>query len=201
MANRSSEEPGPNQISRRTVLLGATSAALLAASPVALAKSARKTERRGVAGDAITSPMRRYMAAAVVLQDGRVLITGGYDRPWNGRDRICPLRSAMIYDPNADEWTSAGSMLVGRARHAAVTLEDGRVAVIGGIAMRPTATVELFDPRTARWAMGEPLEQPRYDHTAAADGNAVYVLGGSAQSMLGGAELLRFPAARPFEEE
>jgi hypothetical protein len=84
-------------------------------------------------------------------------------------------------------------MQLPRARHAAVALKDGRVAVIGGISNGPTASVEVYDPGTDSWTFSKPLAQPRYDHTVASQGDTVYVIGGSAQSMLDGVEAV-FPA-------
>jgi len=135
------------------------------------------------------APMRRYMAAAATLADGRILVTGGYDQPWTDEITPSPLNSAMLYDPRNGTWTTAAPMMTPRARHAAVTLPDGRVAVIGGMGLSATASVEIYDARTNQWRSAPSLAQPRYDHSAVLDGGNIYVLGGSAASMLSSVEL------------
>lgn len=79
-------------------------------------------------------------------------------------------------------------MKVPRARHAAVTLADGRVAVLGGVHTRPTASVEVFDPAAGTWTGGGEMALPRYDHMAETDGYSIFVMGGSAQGMMSGVE-------------
>ena len=71
-----------------------------------------------------------------------------------------------------------------------MTFADGRVAVIGGMSQNPTASVEIYDPARNTWQVGAPLAQPRYDHSAVADGDLVHVLGGSNSLMMSGVETL-----------
>jgi hypothetical protein len=178
------------------VLVGAAAAAVAASAKAVAAAPA--LQRYGSAKTPETSaPVRRYMAASAVLGDGRILIAGGYDRPWTGGDSPLALSSAVIFDPRSGTYSNAAPMLVPRARHAAVALRDGRVAVLGGIGLAPTASVEVYDPSTDTWQVSAPLAQPRYDHTAAYDGNAVYVIGGSAQAMLSSVEAV-YPGAAGF---
>lgn len=61
-----------------------------------------------------------------MLQDGKVLITGGVA---GGR---FPINSAELYDPTANTWTLTGSMTTGRYGHTATLLTDGTVLVAGG---------------------------------------------------------------------
>lgn len=124
------------------------------------------------------------MAAAAVLGDGRILVTGGYGRPFTAKDSPAPLNSAAIYNPSTGEFTVAAPMQLPRARHAAIALKDGRVAVIGGVSFEPTASIEVYDPGSDTWTYSMPLAQPRYDHAVASDGDTVFVIGGSSQSML-----------------
>lgn len=63
-----------------------------------------------------------------LLSDGRVLVTGG-----SAPDRaFYPLATAEIYDPATDTWSPAPSMATARYGHAALTLADGSVLVVGG---------------------------------------------------------------------
>lgn len=136
------------------------------------------------------------MAASAVLGDGRILIVGGYDKPMMPGAKASPLCSAVIFDPRTNTWFEAASMRLPRARHSAVALEDGRVAVLGGVGITPTASVEIYDPMTDTWAAGDSLAQPRYDHSAVRDGDLIYIFGGSSQGMLSTVERYNALASR-----
>jgi hypothetical protein len=180
---------GPSRgITRREVIAGGAIAVLAASAPAAFAQPAGKRKDQAKL-NAVGSPLRRYMAAAAVLGDGRLLISGGYDRPWKGEAHQMPLNSAVIYDPANDSYSQAAPMALPRARHAAVALSDGRIAVLGGMSLSSTASVEIYDPRSNTWETGPPMQQPRYDHAAAASGGAVYVMGGSSATMLASLEI------------
>ncbi len=183
---------GPDRpaLSRREVLAGAAAAALVVGTKSVSAMPAFQRFGAQAKTAATKAPVMRYMAAAATLGDGRILITGGYDRPWTDESTPTALQSAVIFDTRTGEYAVAASMRVPRARHAAVTLVDGRVAVLGGIGINPTASVEIYDPGTDTWTVSTPLAQPRYDHAAVSDGNGVYVFGGSAQSMLSSTEVV-----------
>src|SRR5215470_4594858 len=58
----------------------------------------------------------RSGASALLIQDGRVLITGGTDASG-------PLDSAEVY---SGSFSPAASMLLARSYHASITLQDGR---------------------------------------------------------------------------
>jgi hypothetical protein len=177
-------------MTRREILAGVAATALIAGVP-SVAKGAGRG--RGQAATAVPTdvPLHRYMAASAILGDGRILIAGGYGRRWTGSAAPPPLNSAIIVDPYSGSWTAASPMIVPRARHAAVTLRDGRIAMIGGIGIRPTASVEIYDPRTDTWHVAASLAQPRYDHTAVSNGDDVFILGGSSHSMVSGVEVFR----------
>jgi N-acetylneuraminic acid mutarotase len=179
---------GPDKgLTRREIIGGAAVIALVAASPVAQAIGPRK--RRGqTRATPIGAPLRRYMAAAAGLGDGRILVTGGYDKPWGNEQEPSALNSAVIFDPASNTWSAAAPMGSPRARHASVSLADGRVAVLGGLGMNPTGSVEIYDPRTNTWERAASLKQPRYDHTATSEGGIVYVMGGSSNTMLSSLE-------------
>jgi len=99
----------------------------------------------------LTGPLNvpRHSPAAVVLQDGRVLVAGGSDRcghMWT---------SAELFDPTSGTWTSTGTLSVGREASAAALLPDGRVLLAGGMSAYPfpsLASAELYDPATGTWS-------------------------------------------------
>lgn len=190
-ARDNTHSPEQHALSRRDVLVGAAATAMVAAAGPVFAGIGRPASR-AAAGDMPALPGRRYMAASVMLSDGRILISGGYDRPWTNGVAPLAMNSVIIFDPRREMWSQATPMAIRRARHTAVLLQDGRVAVLGGLGTIPTASVEIYDPGSDTWQTADPMAQPRFDHTAVSDGLTVYVLGGSSQSMLAGVETLRF---------
>ncbi len=80
----------------------------------------------------------RYSHAATVLQDGRVLITGGSDSHYTAQ------QIAEIYDPVSGTFTRVGDMAKPRSGHFATLLTNGKVLITGG----RIADAELFDPAT-----------------------------------------------------
>ena len=134
------------------------------------------------------------------MSDGRVLVTGGWD---NNGDI---LTSAEVYDPVRSGWLSAAPLRNARAGHAALTLPDGRVLVVGGCFGSQAsgavsspgqpwdvqAIAEIYDPRADSWQAAGQLAEGRCWPTATllADGR-VLVVGGSDRTgrPVAGAEL------------
>ena len=114
----------------------------------------------------------RYGHTATLLNDGTVLIVGGWTSP-NNKDAT---NSAEIYDPATDQFTSCNSMNKARADHTATLLLDGSVIIIGGRdedgligAGGTNGSVEIYDPETGFTACTSDtcdLKEPRADHTA-----------------------------------
>jgi hypothetical protein len=109
--------------------------------------------------------------AAVLLGDGRVLVTGGYA---NG----AYMSSCEIYDPITGIWTVVTPMNVARALHQATLLQDGRVLVTGGVNQQGVLGaaangVEIYNPTSNAWDQTNPagvapalLPQGLYGHRA-----------------------------------
>ncbi len=97
----------------------------------------------------------RYVHGAALLDDGRVLVAGG----WYATSNTDPSHeTAEIYDPAANNWTATGLMKAARAEYGLVRLPDGRVLAAGGIDThyRVHTASELYDPATGVWeATGE----------------------------------------------
>src|SRR5450759_4491606 len=90
----------------------------------------------------------RDTATATRLEDGRVLVTGGFtypsDQPASAKGHaIVSVSSAEIYAPNSCKFSDTGSMTIARAGHTATLLLDGRVLMAGGIDMTATTADEL----------------------------------------------------------
>jgi hypothetical protein len=110
----------------------------------------------------------RAQAAATVLADGQVLVTGGGD----GLSGV-PTSSVEIYDPKTTRFHAAGSLSMARTAHSATFLLDGRVLVCGGDD-QPTqtpagayvTTAELYDPVSGLSGPLIPMNGYRIQHTA-----------------------------------
>ena len=101
-----------------------------------------------------------------VLNDGRVLLTGGlHATQVSGNDY---LRESEIYDPITGVWTVTGALAMGRQSHTTTLLPNGRVLVAAGIGTNgvPTATAELFNPVTGTWTNTGSLNVAREYHAA-----------------------------------
>lgn len=93
----------------------------------------------------------REFHAAVKLEDGRVLVTGG-DSDGGA------VSSAEVFDPATWEWAPVAPMRRPRTGHAAILLPSGEVLVAGG-AVRchceyvysPVLDVEVYDPSQNVW--------------------------------------------------
>jgi hypothetical protein len=122
----------------------------------------------------------RTGAAAVALEDGRTLITGGRLGDAGG-----PVTSTVVvYDPGSRTFTPAGQLLQPRVNHTATLLADGRVLVAGGsLGSMVHVDIELFDPATGSSVTVGSMLQPRTRHAAArlADGS-VLIAGGTTTS-------------------
>jgi hypothetical protein len=86
----------------------------------------------------------RYRQTATLLEDGRVLITGGDIVP--GSD--VPA-SAELFDPATGTFAPTGSLASkNRAGHTAIRLADGRVLLVGGVPSFDAHWREIWDPAT-----------------------------------------------------
>jgi hypothetical protein len=122
----------------------------------------------------------RFEHAAVALPDGRVIVIGGYATSSLTRSRSAagPTSSVQMYDPQQDAWYDLAPMNMPRARHAAVLLPDGNIAVLGGINTSPLGSVEVYLPASDEWVEAEGLPSPMVDHAASIAGNNLVITGG-----------------------
>ena len=83
---------------------------------------------------------------AVMLGDGRVLITGGSDE----RDSGGAYTGSEIYDPVLATFSSAGNMNLPRYKHngTSILLENGNVLIAGG-----ANRAEIYNPKTKAFTM------------------------------------------------
>lgn len=86
-------------------------------------------------------PVARKRHAMLLLEDGRVLVSGGR----NGET----FASGELWDPELDTWTAIAPMAQARWAHRHVQLLDGRVLALGGyqLGLAP----ERWDPELDTW--------------------------------------------------
>lgn len=118
----------------------------------------------------------RQMHSAMLLPDSKVLIAGGRDI--TGK----VLANAEIYDPATGEFsTTQNWMTVKRYKQAAMTLNDGRILIMGGADETDwdgrRRTTEIYDPATGLFKPTDALIDPHFKFDTAVallpDGNVV----------------------------
>lgn len=123
---------------------------------------------------------QRYRHACTRLADGRVIAAGGLHYM-----NTTALYSFEIYDPATGTWTFGRTSMPGTRRsHSAILLNDGRVAVLGGLGWNGTTnvstSVQLFDPATSTWSSGGSLTVSRlWGDVAKLDDGRILLAGGS----------------------
>ncbi len=115
--------------------------------------------------------------ASVVLPNGNVMAIGGQQAT-----SIDPMSaSCEIYNVQTGIWSYTDSMHVARTYHAAISLRNGQVLVVGGI---QDNTCELYNPSTNTWSFTSSPSLVGYDGTCLvmlADGRILATLGHDAE--------------------
>lgn len=123
-------------------------------------------------------PSTLYAHTATALEDGSVLVVGGYREDYVAESRVWRFDGSA---PSGQRWKATGRLADVRGAHTATRLADGRVLVVGGLHHfgPPRSDVEFYDPRTERWTSARRLTYGRWAHTATLlkDGR-VLVVGG-----------------------
>jgi N-acetylneuraminic acid mutarotase len=110
----------------------------------------------------------RFDAAAALLPNGKVLVTGG-----GGASNV--LASAELYDPATNTWATGADkppdMNNPHRDHIMTVLPNGKVLVAGGYAdtsgpTAPITTAELYDPGTNTWSNAGDMSDGRSNATA-----------------------------------
>ena len=134
---------------------------------------------------------------ATLLDNGDVLITGGFDQ---GQ----ALNTAEIYHPETSTFTATGQMSVPRDRHVATQLQDASVLITGGTPVSSNtahASAEIYEPTSGVFRQVGNMTTARSAHSATLlNDGTVLIAGGSMQqfdNVLSSAEIY-YPATRSF---
>ncbi|RVU46144.1 kelch repeat-containing protein [Rubrivivax rivuli] len=159
--------PRPGQVSGLALgvtVIGASLGAVSAQAPLSIVAEAWSPAPNPAGGNSAD--------AAVLLQDGRVLVLKG--------------RDGDIYDPVANRWSATAPLPIDPGSGCSATLlADGRVLFVGG----GLSGVEIFNPTTNTWSTAASMLTARRDHTASllASGHVLVVGGRSFSGQTGAA--------------
>jgi RHS repeat-associated protein len=135
----------------------------------------------------------RDQSTMTLLNNGKVLLAGGYDDNTGNR-----ISTAELYDPATGIFTATGSMNIGRIGQTATLLADGQVLIAGGDGL---GTAELYNPDTGTFIpVLSNMNAARGLHTANLLQNGLVVLIGGEDNeglSIASAELYD-PAAQTF---
>ena len=136
----------------------------------------------------------REHSFAAPLPGGQVLVGGGRDSE--------ALRSAELFNPSTDDFTTAEAMESPREGAAAAPLPDGKVLIVGGEDNlgHVLASVEIYDPSTGGFAEPpESMATPRVGAVASPlpDGEILIAGGSAGTGILRSAEIFD-PATQEF---
>ena len=109
-------------------------------------------------------PTPRGLPDVVLLNDGRVFVTGGLDfDPSGSFGQPASVGTTEIFDPETALWRQAAAMSQPAQGQAAVLLRDGRVLVVGGTTNDgdETARVDIYEPGTDTWTPAESISTER----------------------------------------
>lgn len=106
----------------------------------------------------VAAPMtaKRWLHAAVMLTNGKVLVVGGRQSPF----------TAELFDPQSATWKATPGLAHERWAATLTLLPSGRALLAGGNVDEPAVGAELFDPTLGTWSDTAPMITPRRSHTA-----------------------------------
>lgn len=116
--------------------------------------------------------------SATLLQDGTVLVIGGTGRLIVDQKTAVGTRdfkrTAEIYNPLTDIWSSIKNMSERRAGHTASLMKDGRILITGGREVTDTdsgkkiaryhSSAEIYNPDTNSWSSIDSMSEERWGH-------------------------------------
>ena len=150
------------------ILIAGGATDLTAKAPIALAEILKTGT--GVLQPTGNMTVARCGHTATLLQDGRVLITGG-EAPTE--TNVFATQSAELYDPVSGTFAPAGNMTLPQVDHTAILLLTGKVLIVG------FGSADLYDPATNSFTPTSNPPVKRFDFaTASLPDGRVLISGG-----------------------
>lgn len=121
---------------------------------------------------------------STLLQDGRVLLTGGLALD---DQYIRATASAEVYNPSNEVFTLTEDMNERRQFHSATLLTNGMVLIAGGKFLgAATSGVDVFNPTNGTFTAVASLSVARSSHTATLmpDGNVIFAGGAGSNTLI-----------------
>jgi N-acetylneuraminic acid mutarotase len=147
-------------------------------------------------GGAMVTPRSGH--TATLLQNGKVLVTGGSAPGSAGF-----LTSAELYDPSTNTWSSAAPLAVARFLAKAVLLANGKVLVVGGEGLPGPIyfqDAELYDPVANSWSpAGQLSAAPAFSNSLTLLPNGKVLNVGISNELYDPATNAWSPAAPPLQ--
>jgi len=125
----------------------------------------------------------RTLHTATLLNDGRVLIAGGFPT-FASSPPAAALSSAELFDPTTNSFSAVAPMNVARAGHTATLLANNSVLVTGGATQNGTPTYlasgEFYDPTSGSWTLvSNQMSVARGGHSASLLDNGQVLIAGT----------------------
>ncbi len=121
---------------------------------------------------------------ATLLQNGKVLLAGGFVNSVWDYGVSASSNGANLYDSATGEFSGSGNMTASRGGHTATLLANGKVLIAGGADQDPTGTglasAELYDPNTDAFTQTGSMAVGRFLHTATLLQNGKVLIVGAA---------------------
>lgn len=137
---------------------------------------------------------QRASHTATLLNNGKVLITGGFVGEENS------LASAELFDPTSNVFSAAENMREKRSSHTATLLPSGKILIAGGFNGNYLDSAEIYDPTTGNFISTPKMTTARSNHVAVLLNNDKVLLAGgvgAGWTFLAGAEIYD-PASNTF---
>ena len=115
---------------------------------------------------------QRASHTATLLNNGKVLITGGFVGEENS------LTSAEIFDPAGKGFLQTENMRVARSSHTATLLPNGKILIAGGFNGNYLDSAEIYDPATGKFTLTPKMTTARSGHVAVLLNNGKILLAG-----------------------
>ena len=158
------------------------------------AKSQTNVVIDGTLNQAQRMSAQRASHTATLLNDGKVLIAGGFVGEENS------LAGAETFDPTTNGFSRAENMREKRSSHTATLLPNGKILIAGGFNGNYLDSAEIYDPATGKFALTTKMTTARSGHVAVLLNNGKVLLAGgvgTGWTFLASAEIYD-PASNAF---